>query len=570
MPSANMPMSNRQHPVPQNIMDVEFKLIGELTMRQFSYLLVFGLAAYFSANSIPGIMKFPAIIFFVLLALGLAFIPVGERGLDEWIMNFYKSIMSPTQRKWRKEPQLPTAFMYDNLAIVQHEMITLAPTSSRRKLEEYLRFKSDENSDDPLDIPEKSYVMKLKEVYRNIESLDVPSYGASVGVMVEEPVLDETVDSTELGLQIPESVPQVEDVTTTTQSVSDNVLEPMLAVQDLQGPKNIQDIKTTEVIKETKSEGIKKSVVTESAAPTILHKSRSVYGKSDYKGLRDRVRTEDASSVSDLEQFSFTSVTPDMHSGRKFTNLVPSEGQIILPIRGERVLTSSYDSSIDDDIQNKAKQLEELLQKISAEEGVVIKKPVSKAPVSVDKEAEEMAEKLRKQNEDLASEINRLKEQIKKGKSMSVETNDQEQLLRKLESQKGDIASSYSELREQVKELQRKLDEKVKVSTGEEFVNKMRNQLPVLTDRPNVLTGVVRDAEGKFLSDTLVIVKNSRGDTVRALKTNSLGQFTVSTPLQNGTYTVEVSPFNKTNLTFAIIPIEIKGEVISTLDVVGK
>ncbi len=250
--------------------------------------------------------------------------------------------------------------------------------------------------------------------------------------------------------------------------------------------------------------------------------------------------------------------------------IIPSEGQIILPIRGERILSTSEDSSIDNDIQNKAKQLEDLLQKISVEEGVVIKKPVSKAPVAVDKEAEEVAAKLKKQNEDLASEIERLKEQIKKGKSMSVETSDQEQLLRKLESQKGDIASSYSELREQVKELQRKLDEKVKVSTGEEFVKKMKNVLPVLTDKPDVLTGVVRDIAGKFLSDTLVIVKNSRGDTVRALKTNSLGQFTVSTPLPNGTYTVEVSPFNKTNLTFAIIPIEVKGEVISTLDVVGK
>jgi len=118
--------------------------------------------------------------------------------------------------------------------------------------------------------------------------------------------------------------------------------------------------------------------------------------------------------------------------------------------------------------------------------------------------------------------------------------------------------------------LQMKLDEKVKVSTGEEFLNKVKKQLPVLTDTPNVLTGVVRDAEGKNLGDTLLIVKNSRGDTIRALKTNSLGQFVVSTPLQNGAYTVEVSPVNKTNLTFAIIPIEVKGEVIPTLDMIGK
>ena len=61
-----------------------------------------------------------------------------------------------------------------------------------------------------------------------------------------------------------------------------------------------------------------------------------------------------------------------------------------------------------------------------------------------------------------------------------------------------------------------------------------------------------------------------RGEAVRAIKTNSLGQFVVSTALQNGTYTIEVSPSNKLNLSFGIIPIEVKGEIITPLDIVGK
>jgi len=40
--------------------------------------------------------------------------------------------------------------------------------------------------------------------------------------------------------------------------------------------------------------------------------------------------------------------------------------------------------------------------------------------------------------------------------------------------------------------------------------------------------------------------------------------------LQNGTYTLEVSPSNKTNFTFAIIPIEVKGEVMPAIGIVGK
>ncbi len=570
MASAYMPQSNRQHPVPQNIMDVEFKLIGELTMRQFSYLLVFGLASYLSLKGIPGLFRVPTALFFGLLALGLAFVPVGERGLDEWIVNFFKSINSPTQRKWLKEPQLPTAFLYDNLAIVQHEMITLAPTSRRRKLEEYLKFKSYESDEDHLDIPEKSYVMKLKQIYQDTYS---PELTGGVGVLVDEPEVS-------VGPEIP-NIPGV--------PVIPEDAEPKYNLEN-EEPNKETDKLTSEYKAFSSTEDFGKEVIKEAKVseefkteqtppvPPILQKSKFVDTGVNRQRMRRGSVSEKTSMrnisqpPSELDMYSYSSVTPDMHSGRKFTNLVPSEGEIVLPIRGERVLSTSVEQSIDSDIQEKARKLEELLQKISQEEGVVIKKtPVQKPATSpVDRVAEEMAEKLKKQNEELNVEIKRLKDQIQMGKSSSVETSVQENLLKKLESQKGDISSSYSELRKQVQDLQMKLDEKVKVSTGEEFLNKVKKQLPVLTDTPNVLTGVVRDAEGKNLGDTLLIVKNSRGDTIRALKTNSLGQFVVSTPLQNGTYTVEVSPVNKTNLTFAIIPIEVKGEVIPTLDVIGK
>lgn len=562
-----MPQSNRQHPVPQNIMDVEFKLIGNLTMRQFSYLLVFGLSSYLSLSRIPGLFRIPAALFFGLLALGLAFVPVGERGLDEWVVNFFKSINSPTQRKWLKEPQLPTAFLYDNLAIVQHEMITLAPTSSRRKLEEYLKFKSYDSAEDPLDIPEKSYVMKLKQIYQDTYPSEPTG---SVGVLVDAPEI----------LESPET-PNVPDVQGDRKiSTESENKEPDKEI--IKPPFISEEISTDDSLGKVavKEDNVMEKPINkpEPSVPATIQKSKFVYSGMNKQKVRRRdvsattdIR-DDRASASDLDMYSYSSITPDMHSGRKFTNLVPSEGEIVLPIRGERVLSTSEELSIESDIQDKARKLEELLRKISQEEGVVIDKaPVQKTVTAyVDNEAGQVAETLKKQNEELNTEIKRLKDQIQKGKSSSVETSEQESLLRKLESQKGDIASSYSELRKQVQDLQMKLDERVKVSTGQEFLNKIKKQLPVLTNVPNILTGVVRDAEGKNLGDILLIVKNSRGDTVRALKTNSMGQFIVSTPLQNGTYTVEVSPVNKTNLTFAIIPIEAKGEIIPTLDVVGK
>jgi hypothetical protein len=615
MPSAQMPQSNVQHAVPQNIMDVEFKLIGELTMRQFSYLLVFGLLAYFSTN-IPGLFKWPAVLFFAILAIGLAFVPVQERGLDEWLVNFYRAITSPTQRVWKKEPQIPTAFLYDNLAVVQHELITLTPTSSRRKLEDYLKTTLEEGSEDPLDIPLKDTIKKLRETYRDVRR---PS---PVGVLVNEPIvemggatatqepsvdLEEMAGVSEVLSPMVSTEKPIEEVREEIEKVSESMVSPDVVLEEEKdvvkfpseqplGTPSAGEISVLETQKEQKMQGSRKEVeergVTEDL---VIKKARSIYDRSFYADLRKKSRSgqrfsEGFSTGDRLDYGSYDVITPDTHSGRKFVNLVPSGGEIILPIRGERVLKTSEDVLLEKDIEEKARQLEELLNKIRSEEGIAVEKtkltkaeskpstpeqievkPVEEnIPPVVDKNIEEVVDKLKKQNEELVSEIKKLKDQIEKNKAMSIETGVQEQLLKKLESQRGTVASTYEDLRKQIQDLQKKLDEKVKVSTGSEFIEKAKRQLPVLTDKPNVLSGVVRDSSGNVLSDILILVKNSRGDTVRALKTNSLGQFVVSTPLPNGSYTVEVSSSNKTDLTFAIIPVEVKGEIIPTLDVVGK
>ena len=540
MPLSDKPQSNTQHPVPQNIMDVEFKLIGDLTMRQFSYLFIFGLISYLSFATVPGIFKWPLVFITAMLALGLAFVPVQERGLDEWLVNFFRSINSPTQRIWRKEPQLPTAFLYDSLNVVRHEMITLAPTSSRRKLEEYLKYKTEIEDDDPLDIPEKSYAMKVRQAYPQAYK---PA-GVGVGLALEEPI-SEDIDYIEEQQSISEKPSEFEE-----------------------GGEQVSASKTP-----SSEENIYKKRIEERQAPTeapaVIKRSRiSHAGGSQSSGFVLPGRFSDEGGG-----FSYGSITPDMHSGRKFVNLVPSEGRIVLPMRSQRVLKTIDDSQIRDDLDEKAKKLRDLLDKIRKEEGIApeIKPQKSEKEIEVvDKQAQEVVEKLKKQNEELAIEMEKLRNKIDRGKSMSLETSAQEQLLRKLESQKGDIAASYSELRSQVQDLQKRLDEKIQVSTGDEFNQKVKTQLPILSNKPNVVTGVVRDKEGKFLSEILLIIKNSRGDTVRAFKTNSLGQFIVSTPLQNGAYTVEVSPSNKIDLTFGIIPIEVKGGVIPILDIIGK
>jgi len=93
-----------QHPVPQPISSYEFRLIGSMTLKQFAKLGANCLVALiFYALPLPTFLKWPLIFFFVILGVGMAFVPFNERPLDVWITSFFKKIFSPTQYLWRKD-----------------------------------------------------------------------------------------------------------------------------------------------------------------------------------------------------------------------------------------------------------------------------------------------------------------------------------------------------------------------------------------------------------------------------------------------------------------------------------
>ena len=83
-----------------------------------------------------------------------------------------------------------------------------------------------------------------------------------------------------------------------------------------------------------------------------------------------------------------------------------------------------------------------------------------------------------------------------------------------------------------------------------------------LTNQPNIINGSVVDAQGQLVPGVVVVVKNAQGESKRALKTNKLGQFVVTTPLSNGTYSVEV---DKKGLSFDIMKVELTGSVLQPI-----
>jgi hypothetical protein len=87
---------------------------------------------------------------------------------------------------------------------------------------------------------------------------------------------------------------------------------------------------------------------------------------------------------------------------------------------------------------------------------------------------------------------------------------------------------------------------------------------PPMTTVPNVINGVVKDGNGLLLPDTIIVVKDKNDEPVRALKTNKVGQFAISTALPNGTYIMEVE---KEGFEFDYIEIQLTGEISPPIEI---
>ncbi|MCA9374883.1 PrgI family protein [Candidatus Dojkabacteria bacterium] len=96
----------QQHPIPQNILDIEFKLFGRFTVKEFAYLALgvgFGgiFLFFFTKGLLPGIIAIPVFLFSSGVGVGLAVVPINDQKADTFIKNYLSAITKPTLRVWK-------------------------------------------------------------------------------------------------------------------------------------------------------------------------------------------------------------------------------------------------------------------------------------------------------------------------------------------------------------------------------------------------------------------------------------------------------------------------------------
>lgn len=91
------------HPIPQDVTGFQFKLIGDMTIKQFAYLAVGVIFAWITFSlPITKLITFPIAVVFGGLGAMMAFLPIEGRPFDVMIGNYFKALFSPTQYIYQK------------------------------------------------------------------------------------------------------------------------------------------------------------------------------------------------------------------------------------------------------------------------------------------------------------------------------------------------------------------------------------------------------------------------------------------------------------------------------------
>ncbi|OGM24635.1 hypothetical protein A2962_01635 [Candidatus Woesebacteria bacterium RIFCSPLOWO2_01_FULL_39_61] len=165
---------DQEHPIPQQISAYQFRLVGDMTLKQFFQVaagVLISLVIY--SSGLTPYIKWPLIILSFLAGIAFAFFPLEDRPLSKWLFLFVKAIYSPTIYTWKKkvvEPQffqpepisqptsMPQTPAIEDLATKQAPVPSLEPSPK-----EFQKFEQ----------REKEFMSKVSEQFESAKKVEL-------------------------------------------------------------------------------------------------------------------------------------------------------------------------------------------------------------------------------------------------------------------------------------------------------------------------------------------------------------------------------------------------------------
>jgi len=168
-----------QHPIPQQISSYQFKLVGDMTLKQF-FQVAGGVivSLIFYSTSLHPLIKWPIILFSAGLGAAMAFLPFEERPLEKWIIAFFRSIYSPTLFSWKKTDK-PPVFYTENAPAPEVKLVQTGPTV--------------EKNTEKLEAAEKSFLQKIGGLFNNNQSSTINNQSVNkTSIPIEQQIIPTT------------------------------------------------------------------------------------------------------------------------------------------------------------------------------------------------------------------------------------------------------------------------------------------------------------------------------------------------------------------------------------------
>lgn len=556
--------SGRKHPVPQNVMDVEFKVVGDLTLRQVLYIALGGILAYLSYKAgLPSIWKWGLVIFFSILGVAVAFVPIQERGLDKWIVIFIRAMFSPTQMIWIKSYAPPSYFLSDYASIIKNEIITLTPVKSRSKLEAYLE--NIQEIEDPLDSMQASKVNAVKNQFSDVSLLVNEYQQEQQTPTLVVPVLSATPQR---------EIPRVQNAKPIVKNPEEKVQETPLVTKTEKTLPNKEESQAKTVIEQPipSFDELRQDEI--QSKNELLGALADIEGGYNQEGPIEIVNTSEYNRPINISSQQNSSGEINIKGLRKLPPIIIAED-----IKGIKVQEESLEKKVTEllDIAKKVRKKYNLdIQNQDIKEDRQTNEPEQVRSIK------DRFSELRAEKEKLTSELLKSDERIQLLKNDSKNTDALQKQIEQLSRRNKELEDLLKQIHGELYKAKQDQDEGFIVDTSfEKQANKLNNMSPnqsnqqnakpsdikTPANKVNLIEGIVKNAKGELLENVVVLIKDSDGNVLRALKTNKLGQFTVQSPIQNGKYIVEAI---KGGMQFDALVAEAKGDKIPPLYFIAK